>query len=100
MRPFYPYIVYDQCCLSAWIVNSLKNYVCSRLIILQEFMTKSTYYELVTSSVLLQIYVIGSNTKLGHWKVQHGLKLSYFGEFVWLAECVMQRSDFPIKYPF
>ncbi|XP_004493319.1 4-alpha-glucanotransferase DPE2 isoform X2 [Cicer arietinum] len=46
------------------------------------------------------IYVIGSNTKLGHWKVQHGLKLSYFGEFVWLAECVMQRSDFPIKYRY
>ncbi|CAK8543013.1 unnamed protein product [Lathyrus sativus] len=46
------------------------------------------------------IYVIGSNTKLGQWKVENGLKLSYVGEFVWLAECVMQRSDFPIRYPF
>lgn len=49
---------------------------------------------------LLQIYVIGSNTKLGQWKVENGLKLSYFGESVWQAECLMQRSDFPIKYPF
>ncbi|KHN08918.1 4-alpha-glucanotransferase DPE2 [Glycine soja] len=37
------------------------------------------------------IYVIGSNTKLGQWKVENGLKLSYFGESVWKAECVMQR---------
>ncbi|RDY00155.1 4-alpha-glucanotransferase DPE2 [Mucuna pruriens] len=41
------------------------------------------------------IYVIGSNSKLGQWKVENGLKLSYFGESVWKAECVMQRSDFP-----
>lgn len=44
--------------------------------------------------------MIGSNTKLGQWKVENGLKLNYFGESVWLAECVMQRSDFPIRYPF
>lgn len=46
------------------------------------------------------IYVIGSNTKLGQWKVENGLKLSYVGEFVWLAECVIQRSDFPIRYRY
>ncbi|XP_061369933.1 4-alpha-glucanotransferase DPE2 [Gastrolobium bilobum] len=46
------------------------------------------------------IYVIGSNTKLGQWKVENGLKLSYFGESVWQAECVMQRSDFPVKYRY
>ncbi|KAK7377996.1 hypothetical protein VNO80_03432 [Phaseolus coccineus] len=46
------------------------------------------------------IYVIGSNTKLGQWKAEKGLKLSYFGESVWKAECVMQRSDFPLRYPF
>ncbi|KAK7286645.1 hypothetical protein RJT34_21788 [Clitoria ternatea] len=46
------------------------------------------------------IYVIGSNSKLGQWKVENGLKLSYFGESVWKAECVIQMSDFPIKYPF
>ncbi|KAL2659497.1 hypothetical protein GLYMA_03G121100v4 [Glycine max] len=46
------------------------------------------------------IYVIGSNTKLGQWKVENGLKLSYFGESVWKSECVMQRSDFPIKYRY
>lgn len=65
----------------------------------REFVIKSTL-ELVVSRVLLQIYVIGSNTKLGQWKVENGLKLSYVGEFVWLAECVIQRSDFPIRYPF
>ncbi|KAH1194517.1 4-alpha-glucanotransferase DPE2 [Glycine max] len=41
------------------------------------------------------IYVIGSNTKLGQWKVENGLKLSYFGESVWKAECVMQRKSGP-----
>lgn len=46
------------------------------------------------------IYVIGSNTKLGQWKVENGLKLSYFGESVWKAECVLQRSDFPIRYRY
>ncbi|XP_027351532.1 4-alpha-glucanotransferase DPE2 isoform X2 [Abrus precatorius] len=46
------------------------------------------------------IYVIGSNIKLGQWKVENGLKLSYFGESVWKAECVMQRSDFPIRYRY
>ncbi|KAK7396064.1 hypothetical protein VNO78_16802 [Psophocarpus tetragonolobus] len=46
------------------------------------------------------IYVIGSNTKLGQWKVENGLKLSYFGESIWKAECVMQKRDFPLKYPF
>ncbi|KAK7336394.1 hypothetical protein VNO77_16934 [Canavalia gladiata] len=46
------------------------------------------------------IYAIGSNAKLGQWKVENALKLSYFGESVWKAECVMPRSDFPIKYPF
>jgi 4-alpha-glucanotransferase len=54
----------------------------------------------VVSPVVLQIYVIGSNTKLGQWKVENGLKLSYAGEYVWLAESVIQRSDFPIRYPF
>ncbi|WVZ08673.1 hypothetical protein V8G54_022019 [Vigna mungo] len=39
------------------------------------------------------IYVIGSNTKLGQWKAEKGLKLSYFGESVWKAECVMQRKS-------
>ncbi|XP_014491325.1 4-alpha-glucanotransferase DPE2 [Vigna radiata var. radiata] len=46
------------------------------------------------------IYVIGSNTKLGQWKAEKGLKLSYFGESVWKAECVMQRSDLPIRYRY
>ncbi|KAH7511699.1 hypothetical protein FEM48_Zijuj12G0010400 [Ziziphus jujuba var. spinosa] len=35
-----------------------------------------------------QIYVIGSSSNLGQWKVQNGLKLSYSGESVWHADCV------------
>ncbi|GMP97966.1 hypothetical protein CsSME_00046023 [Camellia sinensis var. sinensis] len=46
------------------------------------------------------IYVIGSSVKLGRWKVQDGLKLNYAGESIWQADCVMQKDDFPIKYPF
>ncbi|KAL5743263.1 hypothetical protein ACOSQ2_026379 [Xanthoceras sorbifolium] len=46
------------------------------------------------------VSVIGSLPKLGQWKVQDGLRLSYAGEAIWETDCVMKRSDFPIKYPF
>ncbi|KAI8562554.1 hypothetical protein RHMOL_Rhmol03G0044400 [Rhododendron molle] len=46
------------------------------------------------------IYVIGSSTKLGQWKVQDGLKLYYAGDSIWQADCVVQKDDFPIKYPW
>lgn len=48
----------------------------------------------------VQLYVIGSSTKLGKWKVQDALKLSYSGESIWHADCVLPKGDFPIKYPF
>lgn len=48
----------------------------------------------------LQVYVIGSNAKLGDWKIQDGISLSYAGEFIWHASCVIKKTDFPIKYPF
>ncbi|KAK4272410.1 hypothetical protein QN277_020974 [Acacia crassicarpa] len=46
------------------------------------------------------ICVIGSHAQLGQWKVPNGLKLNYCGESVWQADCVIQRSDFPIKYRY
>lgn len=46
-----------------------------------------------------QIYVIGSSSKLGLWKIQNGLKLRHSGESVWHADCVLPKGDFPIKYP-
>ncbi|KAJ6778942.1 hypothetical protein OIU74_002680 [Salix koriyanagi] len=46
------------------------------------------------------VYVIGSTAKLGLWKVQDGLKLYYAGDSVWQADALMQKGDFPIKYPF
>ncbi|KAG6737020.1 hypothetical protein POTOM_060020 [Populus tomentosa] len=46
------------------------------------------------------VYVIGSTAKLGQWKVQDGLKLNYAGDSVWQADALMQKGDFPIKYPF
>ncbi|CAI9099424.1 OLC1v1036244C3 [Oldenlandia corymbosa var. corymbosa] len=45
------------------------------------------------------IHVIGSSLKLGQWKAQGGLKLSYTGESVWQGSCVMQKKDFPLTYP-
>lgn len=47
----------------------------------------------------LQIYIIGNTLKLGQWNVQNGLKLSYSGESIWHADCVLPKGDFPIKYP-
>ncbi|KAL3639655.1 4-alpha-glucanotransferase dpe2 [Castilleja foliolosa] len=45
------------------------------------------------------IYVIGSPLKLGNWKTEDGLKLTYAGDSVWLAKAVIGKDDFPIKYP-
>ena len=44
--------------------------------------------------------MIGSPQKLGQWKVEDALKLSYAGDSTWQADCVMDKNDFPIKYPF
>ncbi|MED6204778.1 4-alpha-glucanotransferase dpe2 [Stylosanthes scabra] len=46
------------------------------------------------------ICVIGSHEKLGMWKPENGLKLRYCGKSVWQAECLMKRSDFPIRYRY
>lgn len=63
-------------------------------------MVEQDSYELVSSPGLVQVYVIGSHDQLGQWNAQSGLKLNYCGEYVWQADCVIPRSDFPIKYPF
>lgn len=46
------------------------------------------------------VYVIGSPQKLGQWKVDGALKLSYAGDSIWQADCVMEKNDFPIKYRY
>ncbi|GMH29429.1 hypothetical protein Nepgr_031272 [Nepenthes gracilis] len=46
------------------------------------------------------VYVIGNSVNLGQWKVQDGLKLNYGGKSIWHADCVIQKDDFPLKYPF
>ncbi|GLT67958.1 hypothetical protein SLA2020_402290 [Shorea laevis] len=46
------------------------------------------------------VYVIGSHIKLGQWKFQDGLKLSYAGNSIWQGDCVLRKGDLSIKYPF
>ncbi|XP_010036394.2 4-alpha-glucanotransferase DPE2 isoform X2 [Eucalyptus grandis] len=46
------------------------------------------------------VYVIGSCSKLGQWKIQNGVKLSHGGDSVWHADCVVRRGDFPLKYKY
>ncbi|XP_057549848.1 4-alpha-glucanotransferase DPE2 [Amaranthus tricolor] len=46
------------------------------------------------------VCVIGSPQKLGQWKAESGLKLSYAGDSIWQADCVMGKEDFPIKYRY
>ncbi|KAE8125116.1 hypothetical protein FH972_019951 [Carpinus fangiana] len=46
------------------------------------------------------VYVIGSHLKLGKWKVQDGLKLSYAGNSIWQGDCVLRKGDLPIKYKY
>ena len=57
-------------------------------------------YLLLINNLYEQLYVIGSSTKLGKWKVQDGLKLCYSGESIWQVDCALLKGDFPIKYPF
>lgn len=46
------------------------------------------------------VYVTGSVSQLGHWRVQDALRLSYAGESIWKADCVMRKDDFPIEYKY
>ncbi|GAV89138.1 CBM_20 domain-containing protein/Glyco_hydro_77 domain-containing protein [Cephalotus follicularis] len=46
------------------------------------------------------VYVIGSSTRLGQWKVDNGIKLTCAGDSIWEADYVMQKGDFPIKYKY
>lgn len=46
------------------------------------------------------VYVIGTHKKLGQWKVQDGLKLSYAGNSIWQGDCLLRKADFPIKYKY
>ncbi|KAJ7976533.1 4-alpha-glucanotransferase DPE2 [Quillaja saponaria] len=48
----------------------------------------------------ISVYVVGNHAKLGQWKAQNGLKLSYGGDSIWQADCVVQKGDFPIKYRY
>lgn len=46
------------------------------------------------------VCVTGSAAQLGQWSFQGGLKLSYAGESIWQADCVVSKEDFPIKYKY
>ncbi|KAH9675167.1 4-alpha-glucanotransferase DPE2 [Citrus sinensis] len=45
------------------------------------------------------VYVIGSTSMLGQWKLQNGLKLSYAGESVWEADCEMPWRGAGVAVP-
>ena len=47
-----------------------------------------------------QVYVLGTSGKLGKWKVESGLKLSYVGDSMWEGDCLIPKADFPIKYRY
>ncbi|PIA53200.1 hypothetical protein AQUCO_00900054v1 [Aquilegia coerulea] len=47
------------------------------------------------------VYVIGNSNSLGQWKLQDGVKLGYCaGESLWQADCLIKKSDLPIKYKY
>ncbi|OEL17021.1 4-alpha-glucanotransferase DPE2 [Dichanthelium oligosanthes] len=41
------------------------------------------------------VVITGSNPQLGRWRAQDGLKLSYVGDSLWKANCVLRKSEFP-----
>lgn len=46
------------------------------------------------------VVVTGSNPQLGRWQAQDGLKLSNVGDSLWKANCVLRKSEFPVKYKY
>ncbi|XP_058079209.1 4-alpha-glucanotransferase DPE2 [Magnolia sinica] len=46
------------------------------------------------------VCVVGCSIHLGKWNAQDGLKLSYVGEYLWQADCVVQKAELPIKYKY
>ncbi|XP_039128706.1 LOW QUALITY PROTEIN: 4-alpha-glucanotransferase DPE2-like [Dioscorea cayenensis subsp. rotundata] len=46
------------------------------------------------------VYVTGSTSELGQWRNQDGLKLFHVGDSIWKAECVIRKTEFPIKYKY
>ncbi|KAG5395612.1 hypothetical protein IGI04_017426 [Brassica rapa subsp. trilocularis] len=46
------------------------------------------------------VYVLGTSGKLGKWKVESGLKLSYVGDSMWEGDCLIPKAEFPIKYRY
>ncbi|KAH0468674.1 hypothetical protein IEQ34_001906 [Dendrobium chrysotoxum] len=45
------------------------------------------------------VYVTGSVSQLGQWRIEDGLKLNYTGESIWESYSIVRKVDFPIKYP-
>ncbi|XP_006658074.1 4-alpha-glucanotransferase DPE2 [Oryza brachyantha] len=46
------------------------------------------------------VVVTGSNPQLGNWRTQDGLKLKYVGDSIWKANCLLRKSEFPVKYKY
>lgn len=46
------------------------------------------------------VVVTGSNPSVGNWRTQDGLKLNYVGDSIWKANCVLRKSEFPVKYKY
>lgn len=44
--------------------------------------------------------VIGTTSQLGQWRAQDGLKLSYAGDSIWQADCLVRKDEFPVKYKY
>lgn len=50
--------------------------------------------------MIVQVGVMGTASQLGQWRAEYGLKLSYAGDSIWQADCLVRKDEFPIKYPF
>uniref|UniRef100_A0A7N0UGE4 4-alpha-glucanotransferase n=1 Tax=Kalanchoe fedtschenkoi TaxID=63787 RepID=A0A7N0UGE4_KALFE len=46
------------------------------------------------------VYVIGSSSKLGSWKIKDGHNLSYTGDSIWKTEVAIPKDDFPVNYRY
>lgn len=46
------------------------------------------------------VVVTGSNPSIGNWRAQDGLKLNYVGDSIWKANCLLRKSEFPVKYKY
>lgn len=92
-------LVHFKICCPNIEEDTAVNIYFSNLLVTSCYLASNSILSYNYEILLVQIYVIGSSSKLGQWEVNNGIALSYAGDSTWHADCIFQNSDFPFQYP-